>query len=669
MLLSLSAFAAIGALAVANRGYAARRAELALATAILWLLIILAPILALGWASALTRANLAFATFGTASFALVAGLAGPRPRQRFWGLFRGMRSLLMLPWDALRECRRHRSTASIGVLAAIFVILWTAWLTYLAPSSGWDGIWYHDTIVGLALQNHGFSLVDVPPNLEFVNGYPKTSECLSLWWVVFTDRRLIELSPTATAPILLLGMYLLARRHMPSRVLAMGYSTVLLLLPAIALQLRSSYVDGVFLAVYVAAAYFVSRPRLRGRDFWLAGVALGLLGGMKGTGMVLVPLLFAVLMLRGCWLILSQRRLGIVLHGLGALLVIAALMGPTYLRNYLVHDNPAWPVTVENDALGITWSGVWEVSRERETTVVLKEIFSPPGPDGEFHDTRRNGYGNGPPFVILPLALWALAVLPLGALRRLWLRLPSERCVGALMWIVLPTAVSLKFSPALWWARFNLHGVVALFLLAIWWLGRPSRHRLAEGFLGALVVTSVMTLWWSNPGWEVDREKALELAAMSAEDRAAYPVTWYFGEPATMRARDTELGPGDLVAFNNEFGFPAILFNESLSSGIVYVPFRGTPTDYLRALDDAQAEWNVVRRGGAEARVLVARPDLWQEVGATSDVNVAYRRTSLPWTEHPAVDGAPQVRLRGERPGPGERMPVPRRTPSPTPLP
>ena len=631
LLATLSVWNGLAALALAARGYRGSRAEVALAAACLWIALVCGPALALGWAGDLDAAHLAVATSATALVVLVAGVAGRGLRPRVASLWICAWQVVLMPASALGEAWRARSFALVGLIAATFLIAWTAWLSWLAPSSGWDSLWYHDTIVGFAIQNRGFAVVDVPPNLEFVNGYPKTSECLNLWFVIFTDRRLIEVVNSLTAPMLLVGFFCIARRYSDWRVGAMGFATLLFMIPAIAMQLRSTYVDGLFATMFLAASHFVSRPSLRVRDVVMAGLCLGLLGGLKGTGLVLVPLLLVVLSLRVGVLAIRCRSLLPVLGWLTAVAVVGLLMLPSYARNWQLHDNPTWPVRIENELLGIDWRGNWVVTAQRDFETVVGEVLSPPEPDGEFYDTRRNGYGNGPPFVLLPIALLGLLFVPLATFRRLLRGIPPDRAAGNLLLVVVPALAAEALSPAWWWARMNVHGIAALLLVAWWMLSGRGWRMFGEGVIGAMVVTSLMTLYWSRPRWEVTTEQAFELAAMATEERAAWRASWFLGEPATMRARDEELGPGDVVAISEDFGFPAALWNERFSNRLVYVPFRGRSEDYLRALQANRVEWAVVRGGSHHERALQAKPAIWQRVGMTSDANVAYRRTSMPY--------------------------------------
>ena len=123
--------------------------------------------------------------------------------------------LATLPFDAISTAYRARSFALVGIIASLALIMWTAITSYFAPPwPHYDCLWYHDTIIGFTLQNHGFRIVSLPPSLARVNAYPRACEMTQLWFVIFTDRRLIELSNSLIAPAFIAGSYLLCWRFL-----------------------------------------------------------------------------------------------------------------------------------------------------------------------------------------------------------------------------------------------------------------------------------------------------------------------------------------------------------------------------------------------------------------------------------------------------------------------
>src|SRR5690606_1850383 len=86
------------------------------------------------------------------------------------------------------------------------------------------------------------------------------------------------------------------------------------------------------------ALYFVTAP-LSKAHIACAGLAIGLLLGIKPTAPPAVALLSFVLLVRG-------RRARLVAPSLVALLVAALWGGESYVRNLVVYGNPIWPISL-----------------------------------------------------------------------------------------------------------------------------------------------------------------------------------------------------------------------------------------------------------------------------------------------------------------------------------
>ena len=602
--------------AVSARWWAGSRSERALALAAVALGIVLVSIHVLGWAGALglagaltpgTVATLITVLAGVA-FMIAARGAGVREttRQAVAALLDGPRLAL----DGLGECLRARSLAGAGLVLLGLVVAWTAYGAWLAPSSAWDGVFYHEAMIGFAIQNAGFASEALPPSLAPIDGYPRMVENLSLFGVMFLDRRVIELPGSPMLLVLVLGAYVLVRRWVPSRATAIGLASGLALLPGIVLQLRSTYIDAIAAAYFVIALSFVTRPTLRARDAVLAAVWIGIVGASKSTGFLLAPVLAAMLFARVLVRSRGVARIATIATGLCA---IALLASPTYVRNWLEHDNPLWPGHVRVEALGIDWPGPLDVAaHDRSFSDTVRMLFAPPIDGQQYHDTRDNGYGNVPPFLILPLALLAMLVAPARAIVA-WLggkRDVARDALGMLA-MVLPIVATLALSPAKFWARLNLHVVVALWMAAAWLIAKTGRS-LGEGVVGALVVGGAITLCWSEPAWDIPWERVRRLASLSADERAVDDNEMITLAPEAIARERERLPAGALVVFA-EHPFPAQLWNERFDNRVSWLP----PMSPERWLDEAErrgATWVVVPRSGALIQRL-RDSDEWFELG------------------------------------------------------
>jgi len=622
-LLVVSGLAALAGLCVAAWGFARRPAELALAAGVCAASFAALPVHALGWAGALTPTSLAATTVALGVVVIGATLALPHGRR---SLAEAARSLALLVTEAVRLPWRERSVALVGLAGVFALAAWTALLAYYAPSSGWDGVMYHEPMVGFALQNHGFAWVGVEranPMLGPVDGYPRITENLMLFLVALWDRRLIDLVPSLLLPILLVATYVLFRRFVASRVAALGLACGMVLIPGIILQLRSTYVDVTFLTFAAAAAAFLLRRELRPADLWMAGLSLGLTGASKVTGLMVAPLIGAL----GVALVAvaARKRPALLLHLAGGFLLVLAIAAPTYVRNWTQTQNLVWPSSMKMEAVGIDWQGPpsitdMNVSGER----AIEWLFGPPIPGQQYHDTKDNGYGDLPPFLILPLAALGLAL----ALGRA-VRGPDRKTALVLLGLALPLLATFALSPARHWARLNLHVVLALWALAAYLIGSRRSRTLAEGVSGALILGGLLTIHWAEPAWDVDLDRLSRLRSLSAEERAASHDGIFTLPPTeTARARERELGDGDLVVFS-AVPFAGLLWNERFSNRVEWIdPRAHRGAAWLEEADRRGAEWAVVDHRSPLLRLL-RESDAWDEIGpadGTNDPAYAFRR-------------------------------------------
>ncbi len=619
----LGGLAVLAGLSVASWTFTGRRAEQALAASLATIAFVAIPVHVLGWLGWLTRSMLMGSIALLSLSVIVPMLALSRPR-----LWRAMRGLSELAIESVRVPWRERSLALLGLFSVFALSAWTACLAYFAPSSAWDGVMYHEPMVGFALQNRGFEWVGLEranAMLGPVDGYPRVSENLMLFFAAVWDRRLIDVVPSLFLPIILLATYVLIRRFVASRTTALGMASAFALLPAILLQLRSTFVDVPSIAFVCASVAFVCRRDPRADDLWIAGLALGLLGASKITGLLIVPLLGAL----GLGLAIAcavRRRSGAPLvHALGGMLLVFALMAPTYVRNWTRTHNLTWPSAVEMETLGIHWTGPIAITNMNvPTEQAIRWFFGPPIPNEQHHDTKDNGYGNVPPFIIPPLAILGL----FAAMRRTLRGKERDQALLLLAWTI-PLLCTFALTPARHWARLNLHVVLAAWVLAAWWIGQRKRRLLAEGVQGALIIGALITLWWSEPAWDVDLERLSRLRAMPALERAAARDGIFTLMPTeTVRARERELRQGDLLVFG-QHPFVGLLWNERFDNRVEYIdPRAHHGAEWVREAERRGAKWAVVSGQSALAHLL-RQSESWEEVGpadGTREPTIAFRR-------------------------------------------
>jgi len=611
----------VAAAAVAP-AYRDSRAECALAAIVGTLGIVLVPIHIFAWLGAISRVSVLGSTSGLAAIVLSITLWSAPSRQRT-ARMASIRAILALPCAAVLEAWRQRHISGLGLLAFLGIAGYTLWLAYLAPETTWDGLWYHESIVGYTLEFGGVGRAIVDSRHEYVNGYPALAEYLQLFATVVGGREWIDAVPTAMGCVLLLASYVLLKRFVNDAMLALGFGLAIALVPAVILQFRSTLIDVTVAAFATMTMALLARPAWRHIDSFLAALSIGLLMGTKASAALLAGLYTSILVARiGSGAITRERVRRAGLQVLLAACVICALGAPRYIHNASVYGNPIWPLPFASRLLDLHFPGKKHaVPPDISARELLERLLSPPPAGHEIPDSRDNGYGNALPYTMLPLGAWAALVLIVHVVRQLVRRRAVCTQELVLLGFACCSASAAFAVPALWWARLHLHLVVVSVVLGAWLLRAEHDRRFADSLVGALLLSELVTLSWSTSGWEVTFKQAQELAALPAAERLIQDVGAKTRLPTAMaRALEREVGPSQLVAYDGSYLFLANLWNARFDNQVRVVPCTD---DYLAQLQRAGARWVIV----SDARCLVqlVHSDRWQRVGVIHKTTSAYR--------------------------------------------
>ncbi len=634
-LFALTLLAVTAALSCVVRLEYRSRAEAAVATFLLANFLIIVPIHALGWGNVLTPKLLAVTSLAWFGAVLAASFAATNALAHLRKVGETAVSILRLPVDALVLSAQARSVVLLGCLGVFGLFALLLWQTFLFPSDAWDAMWYHDTMVGYAIQNHGYAPAPLPMNLtQQANGFPRNCEMFSLWFVIFCDRTLLELPSVISAFPLALAAYLLVRRVTSDRVTAMGFGCALLTVPGVALELRTTYIDGIVATYLLGAMAFCMRPQIRLRDGWMAGVALSLLIGSKSMALISAPLLAVALSTRMLVTMQGRRRQALlVLAGAGVMVTAAASV--TYLRNWIEFHNPMWPMAYDNARWRIHWPGVETLASQtnmnRPVLGTYKAIIHVPQPGFDFADTRVYGYGIAIPFVLLPLALAGFPFVVVRAAQdgvAFWRGIRSGAS-GKAPWLLGAaafTAIVTAMSPALWSARHNPQIFVGCALVCAW-LGSGARGRLASELAGATLLVNFVSLFWLEPPvGSATLEATLAQARRSVAERPGYAAAPPWGiEPKVAHARE-RLGRGDLVVFGDSIAFASVLWNERFSNRIEYIA-SASAVSIEQEIERRRAVWVVAGPSDYLWAAVKRNPERWEEIGK-ANTNVVFRRRS-----------------------------------------
>jgi len=521
---------------------------------------------------------------------------------------------------------------------------------YWMPSwRGWDSLWYHEPIVGFAIQTHSLHVYPLPSGIQNINGYPKAAELTALWWVIFTDRRLIDLSSCIAAPCLMLATYTLMRRFSEDRVHAIGWASAVMLMPAATSELQTLYIDIHYAWLLVVTLLFATRPVFRLRDAIFCSFAATLLLGTKGLALVPGPLLLIIAL----WRLYEHNgdrkwaATGVALFGFA---LAMSMLGSVYIRNWVVFHNPFWPTyKLDIDKWNIHWPGDHEASERGRSGADINEDWSQFFTDafsapyswhyGEVHD-----YGFAVPWLIWPLASIAIIVI-VALVVRGWFghlfRIPSwrpsrETATAALIALTLVALV--VFSPARWAARYHI-GTTAMFMAVCAWVsGSHGYRRLSEGIVACAIIGEIAANYWESQRWWTWPSELATLIEIPYPEREMTPATAFttafFTNGACVTAdvgvaRERELGKGDVLAYDDAYGnFVAILWNDKFSNRIEWVP---EGPDFLENAKAIHAKWIYLTHTDESVAKIRASGE-WEEVGVMNVENwgSAWRRIGKP---------------------------------------
>jgi Na+-transporting methylmalonyl-CoA/oxaloacetate decarboxylase gamma subunit len=637
----LTAVTSLSALCLAIRMRPSGRAELLLTTTLAWNAIVLLPIYVLGMADRLYATTVGPAALLVAITVLAMAARGVGVRRLLQEARSALPGLARLPLDAAALAWRARSLAWVGVIAVMALIAWTTITAYFAPPCiHYDSTWYHDSIVGFTLQNHGFKFVDLPGNLVRVNCYPHVCEMTQLWFVLFTDRRLIEVANCLLAPSLVAGVFLLCRRFTRQTTTALGLACAFLFVPAAMIQLQSTAVDLHTALLLIAALHYTIRSPFRVRDAWLTGIALVLAIGSKYITIIPVAVIGLCAAARLIANHGRHRRRAVAWTLASVFVLVCTMGGITYARNFVYYGNPVYPHIVNE-----RWPGGIEKGQVRggfgvDLNMPMSQLFdqlTAPPTASTAEGMPAMSYGMGVPFILLPLVLIAL-FFAMGELVRAW----AARQVGAPVaehrWrdlVALGTLSVVSFatlytSPARWGARYNLMSVAVGMALVAWLCAHRNLRRLGEGVTAIMILGGLMTAWWREPLFLTRPSHIWRLVSIPFPEREVAlergPTGKEFGP-----VRESLLGDGEILAFNDRYGmFPSLFWNSRFSNRILYVP---SSPDFIAQAEAAGARWIFCENGEPYCEAARAAGAPWDAVGHASVESVGqvyHRRLPTP---------------------------------------
>jgi hypothetical protein len=262
-----------------------------------------------------------------------------------------MRSVLRQWWSSLRPMVRWGCVLPVVIVHVVLILF-----TLTRPPMSADGLFYH---IPLQVQWLDADQLSLWPGL-WNRCMPANCE---LWQFFFTSLRVEPLIELALVPIGLLLALIVAgmARRLGSNLQGATIAAVFaLLVPMVALQMYSAYVDMFGSAFLMGGLYWLMFASSNGRDrrgrtcaVGLAGLSTGVAAGTKLGFLSWSALIFAMLVIAMIWQMRSRRSnmaySAVSLGRMSLVFLSAALLGGGfwYLRNYYHTGWPLYPMQLK----------------------------------------------------------------------------------------------------------------------------------------------------------------------------------------------------------------------------------------------------------------------------------------------------------------------------------
>jgi hypothetical protein len=516
-----------------------------------------------------------------------------------------LRHDLAAPWRLVREAWTLREPAVLTLVTATIITAICVVMVWYFRSWTWDPVWYHVPKTHNAIQEH--TLRHVPVANPWTSGNPHNVEILAVWNCVFQrDNRLDD---SSQLPFLLMGAAAVAawaRRVGASRPLAAGVGAAWITLPPIFLQAHSTHVDVAWNAMFTAAVYFMLGTPER-RDRWMCYLCWALFLGTKYTGAFHLALMSPILAGRVAYEVWKARgrRWRVVGDVLLSVAMVLALASFKYVQNWFVHHNPLYPFGFDVKPLGLHFEG--HITMESEygggthrptffgTPHALQDLVSSWYDSNPFYcpDVRSGGFGTAWRWLLLPCM-----VIVVGDLVRLrnWRR----------AWMPVWLFVQAVQVPVPYMSRFVISAASAA-LVAFVLVHDTARSRAIRTALSlALVVLTWIGYREAYRGWIVYPRYLRRAMEAAPDERAALQIDTFLWPTRWGLARERELGPGDVLTYDESVHFLGDLYSHDYDHRVVYVPSSGDPRDFVRRVQALRARWVGVRSGSAAEQALRA---------------------------------------------------------------
>lgn len=420
----------------------------------------------LGYFSLLTEAGVVMVPYALAIVFLLASVAFRFTQSRKDDSIAGML------YTALRLALANRL---VMLTSSVFILV--GLLAMFGYPQGYEVSTYHLPNAVKLLQSSALQPLDG----NFPHTFPANASIFSAFFFSFLPEKLVSASNLVFLIPLFIGIFALSRRIGADRNAALLVSCGLLSIPAVAFSSIELSADIGGLAFIVLAMSFVLTDELDRRTaLLLAGASAGLAFGFKSMHLISIGFIGLVVLLgrpagqaHGV-LEVRQRTVDCMVLTAG----ILCTCGFWLVRNYLMFDNPVYPVNLPVFGNWFGWAQAYDVDFSNRHATQLEWVRQPADwlsyPWNEWHMSGQNfKHSSG-------LGAFFAASVP----------------IAVLVAVVVIVRDGVK---AHWPAFILLAGI--LFVMAAWWFLNDRQPRYAFAAIGYSMPLVAWMITRTDPHW------------------------------------------------------------------------------------------------------------------------------------------------------------------------
>lgn len=494
-----------------------------------------------------------------------------------------------------RDVRFGPLLMALSLFTAIGVI-WVVYLVLLYPPYGTDELMYH--LVGpVEWMKHGM-IFNIHQDYisQWINWYPKNSEILFLWNIIFFKNDVIvDGTQLIFALIGIVGVYGIGRKIGLGKYYSLCAGLLFFLTPIVFIQSKTAYIDVAFSVMVILSLNFIIHlcKEFSLKYVYLLSLAVAFMSGMKGSGPI-YAVIFLVLLV---FVLIKHRKnenLKNLSYGLTIYILLSITLGAFwYYRTWYFYGNPIYPFTLSFHGITI-FRGIGTAKQiifdpnllpQMKGMGYFKQIYFSWYENFSFlkgysYDTRVGGFG----------AIWYIVAMP-AVLVFILKSIIDKKWVN--IFFAISTVILFLVSSENWWSRYVIF-ITALGYVAISYIMQNIKFtRIVVPVIIVLVAFSfAVSIKGYLPVNISSREIFNELRETPILDRSSYMANPFYGNDMSFLKG---VRNKNIAYFLHAYIYP--LYGEGLSNDLFYLGNIKNEASFKKYIEKNRVDYAMVSIG------------------------------------------------------------------------